>query len=160
MKREVCCPRFHPKKWDGKTFHWRSKSFLKTTIPTFFHIPFPPMIGWRLTKMCKLAEESKKVSSNKENVLVLFTDPTPFRSEIYLSVTGKVSGGKMAHISGKFFAKVFEGGYNSIPKHIKTMNELLAKKKKKAKNYYIHYAYCPKCAKKYSHNYMVVFAEL
>lgn len=160
MKKGECCPRFHPKKWDKKTFNWKSKPFLKESIPAFFHIPFPPMIGKKVTKMFALAEKAKKISLNKEKVLVLFTDPTPFKSEIYFSVTGKVPGGKIAHISGKFFSMVFDGPYNSIPKHIKKMNEFLAKKKKKPKKYYVHYAYCPKCAKETGHNYMILFAEV
>lgn len=33
--------------------------FIKETMPTLFHIPFPPMIGSKMTKMWKLAENSK-----------------------------------------------------------------------------------------------------
>ena len=48
----------------------------------------------------------------------------------------------------------------TIPKYIKEMETRLASENKKAKDYYIHYAYCPKCAKKFGHNYMVLFAEV
>jgi len=27
-----------------------------------------------------------------------------------------------------------------------------------AKDYYVHYAYCPRCAEKFGHNYMSIFA--
>lgn len=43
--KNECCPEFNPKKWDEKTFDWNNKQFVKETIPTLFHIPFPPMIG-------------------------------------------------------------------------------------------------------------------
>lgn len=33
-------------------------------------------------------------------------------------------------------------------------------KKQFAKKYYVHYAYCPKCEKKFGHNYMILFAEV
>ncbi|MBN2395742.1 MAG: hypothetical protein JXC36_04675 [Candidatus Atribacteria bacterium] len=36
-----CCPEFNPEKWDKKTFNWEDKQFIKETIPTFFHMPFP-----------------------------------------------------------------------------------------------------------------------
>jgi hypothetical protein len=62
-------------------------------------------------------------------------------------------------ISGTFISKVFSGPYNAIPKFIKQMNEYLATQGKKAKDYYVHYAYCPKCAKKYGDNYMILFAQ-
>lgn len=159
MEKE-CCPKFNPGKWDGKSFLWKNKRFIMESIPTLFHIPFPPMIGKKITKMMNLADGARKIGSKKDEVLILFRDPSAFRSEIYLSVTGKVSGANNTSISGTFAAKVFDGGYNDIPKFIKQMNEYLAKKGKTAKDYYIHYAYCPKCAKKYGANYMILFAKI
>ena len=155
-----CCPEFHTEKWDEKTFNWNNKPFIKAAIPTLFHIPFPPMIGKKVTKMMKMAEDSNKLSENMEDVLLLFTDPTPFKSEIYLSVTGNVPNADNITISGTLMAKVFEGEYNAIPKFIKQMDAYLSKQEKIAKKYYVHYAYCPKCAKEHGHNYMVLFAEV
>ena len=158
-----CCPKFIPKKWDKKTFVWKNKPFIKDSIPTLFHIPFPPMIGKKITRMMTLAEKSKKISSKKDEVLVLFRDPNAFRSEIYISVTGKVPNANNVKISGTFIARVYDGPYNAVPKFIKQMNEYLEKKKKKIpknSDYVIHYAYCPKCEKKYGHNYMILFAKI
>ena len=95
-----------------------------------------------------------------EEVLILFHDPSAFRSEIYFSVTGNVPEANNIKISGTFISKVFAGSYNAIPKFIKQMNEYLAKKGKTAKDYYVHYAYCPKCVKKYGSNCVILFAEI
>ena len=159
LQNNECCPKFNPERWDKKEFNWENKHFIKESIPTLFHIPFPPMIGKKITKMWKMAEESKAIISEKENILVLFTDPHAFKSEIYLSVAGDVPGIENIKISGLFISKVFDGPYNAIPKYVKQMDEYLASKEKKAKKYYVHYAYCPKCAKKFSHNHMILFAE-
>ena len=97
---EECCPRFNPKKWDKKTFVWKNKNFIKETVPTLFHIPFPPLIGKKITKMINLANESKKIYSKKDEVLILFNDPSAFKSEIFLSVTGKVANANNTLISG------------------------------------------------------------
>lgn len=156
MEKE-CCPKFDPKKWDGKIFKWKDKQFIKESMPTFFHIPFPPMIGSKMTKIWNLANNAKKISSKKDETLILFYDPHAFKSEIYLSVTGKVPNAKNVTISGKFYSRVFDGAYQDVPKFIKQMEEKLGKKKRK---YYVHYAYCPKCAKKYGNNYMIIFAEI
>ncbi|MDD5012594.1 MAG: hypothetical protein PHQ66_03045 [Candidatus Nanoarchaeia archaeon] len=160
MEDNECCPKFNPEKWDGKTHNWEDKPFIKESIPQLFHIPFPPMIGAKITKLMRLAEESNKLLPNKEDTLILFYDPSAFRSEIYMSVLDEVPNAKNVKLSGTFISKVFEGGYNAIPKFIKQMNEFLAGKDKKAKKYYIHYAYCPKCAKKAGHNYILLFAEI
>lgn len=96
----------------------------------------------------------------KEDTLILFRDPTPFKGEIYISVEKDVPTENNVVISGSFVSRVFDGGYNAIPKFVKIMDEYLTKIGKKAKDYYIHYAYCPKCAKKFGHNYMILFAEI
>lgn len=157
---QCCCPQFNVEKWDKKTFNWSNKQFIKESIPTLFHIPFPPMIGKKITKMWKLAEGIQATDQNKEDTLVLFTDPSPFKSEIYLSVTKNIPNANNISISGAFVSRVFDGSYNAIPKLIKQMNEYLGEIGKKARNYYVHYAYCPKCAKKFGHNYMILFAEV
>ncbi len=159
-ENKECCPKFNPEKWDQKIFNWDNKKFIKETIPTFFHIPFPPMIGKKITKMWKMIEDAKKVEPNKEDVLVLFRDPSAFKSEIYISVADNIENANNVNISGIFIAKVYDGWYNDIPKFIKQLDEYLNTIEKKAKDYYVHYAYCPKCAKKYGNNYMIIFAQI
>lgn len=155
-----CCPKFDPNKWDEKALNWDKKRFIKESIPTLFHIPFPPMIGKKITKMYKLAEEAGAIEADKKEVLVLFNDPSLFKSNIFFSVTKEVPKANNTQITGNFVGKVFDGAYNAIPKFIKKIDEYLGKSGKKAKDYYVHYAYCPGCAKKYGHNYMVLFAEV
>lgn len=155
-----CCPEFDPSIWDRKIFEWDNKIFIKDSLPTFFHIPFPPMIGKKITRMWKAVEESGAAAPNKKDTLILFHDPSAFKSEIYISIEKDVPTERNVTISGNFMSRVFDGGYNAIPKFIKIMDEYLAETGKKAKDYYIHYAYCPSCAKKFGHNYMILFAEI
>ncbi len=155
-----CCPEFDPKRWDDKTHNWDSKHFIKESIPLLFHIPFPPMIKKKIMKMWRIAEESKKTPPKKEDILVLFSDPHPFKSELYFSVTDPIRDANNAAFSGIFKSKVFDGPYNAIPRFIKEMDKHLASQENKAKKYYVHYAYCPKCAKDSGHNYMILFAEI
>lgn len=160
---QECCPEFKPGKWDKKSFNWEEKQFIKESIPTFFHIPFPPMIGKKITRMMNLATSADKIDSKKDEVLVLFQDPGVFRSNVYISVTGAVPGANNAKIPGNFIARVYDGPYNAVPKFIKDMNMFLETEGKKIPRddeYYIHYAYCPKCAKKYGHQYMILFARI
>lgn len=159
-QNQECCPKFEATKWDKKTFSWDNKPFIKESIPTFFHIPFPSMIGRRMKKMCDLADKAQANVTDLTDALVLFHDPSSFKSEIFYSVTQKVEGANNTGISGDFIAGVFDGPYNSVPKHIKEMDKRLANENQKAKDYYIHYAYCPKCARKFGHNYMILFAQM
>jgi hypothetical protein len=157
---QECCPEFNPEKWDKKSFTWDNRKFIKDSIPTLFHIPLPSMIGKRITRMWKSIETSGSASPDKTDTLVLFHDPSAFRSDILISVEKDVTGENNVAISGEFASRVFDGAYNAIPRFIGTMEKYLSENRKKAKDYYVHYAYCPKCAQKYGHNYMILFAEL
>ncbi len=157
-QNQECCPEFETEKWDKKTFNWENKLFLKETMSTFFHIPFPPTIGKKVMKMHSLATQSKATIPDRKEALILFRDPSAFKSEIYYAVTREVNEANNTALSGSFAAMVFDGPYNSVPKYLKEMDKYLKETGQTAKDYYIHYAYCPKCAKESGHNYMILFA--
>ena len=157
---QECCPVFDVEKWDDKTLTWDQKLFIKESIPTLFHMPFPPMITKKMKLMCDLVERADADLPDITDALVLFHDPSAFRSEIFYSVSKEVTGANNTNISGTFEARVFDGPYNAIPKYIREMNKSLSEKNLKALDYYVHYAYCPECAKKFGHNYMILFASI
>ena len=160
ITNQECCPEFDTAKWDKKRFTWDNKPFIKESIPTLFHMPFPRMIGNKMKKMMKLADKAKANIPDLTEALILFRDPSAFKSEIYYSVTHEVEDANNTSLTGEYIAGVFDGPYNSIPKYIKEMESRLDNEGEEAKDYYIHYAYCPGCAKKFGHNYMILFAEV
>ncbi len=156
-QNQECCPPFDPVPWDGKTHIWQDKLFIKDTIPQLFHMPLPSMVGkvitrlWDAAKNCGAAPEMK-------DFLVLTCDPSPWKSEFFMAVTKEVPGADNVKMSGTFVSKVFDGPFNHVPKWIKEMDEYLSQQNKKAKKYFFYFTSCPKCAKKYGHNYVVTFA--
>jgi len=66
LHNKECCPKFNQEKWDEKTFDWDHKQFIKESVPTFFHIPLPPLIAKKIKNMMKMAEGSKKLESTKK----------------------------------------------------------------------------------------------
>jgi hypothetical protein len=155
---QECCPKFDVEKWDKKTFNWENKLFLKEEMSTFFHIPFPPAIGKKVMKMHSSAQQSEATIPDRSDALILFRDPSAFRSEIYYAVTKEVTGANNTSLSGSYVARVFDGPYNSVPKYLKEMDKFLKERQQTARDYMIHYAYCPKCSKESGHNYMILFA--
>ncbi len=85
QKDKECCPEFHPERWDKKLHTWDKKKFIKDSLPTLFHIPFPPMIDKKITKMWTVVENSGAAAPDKEDSLILFHNPSAFRSDIYIS---------------------------------------------------------------------------
>lgn len=159
MNEAECCPEFDPQKWDLKTFDWDKLPFIKESIPTFFHMPFPPMIGKKMTKMMKVVEEAK-VELPLQDWLVLFHDPHAFKSEILMQVKNPIDGANNVNLTGTFMAKVFDGPFSAIRRFFKEFDAYIEGEGKKAKDYYVHYATCPKCAKERGHNFMIFFAEI
>ncbi len=157
---QECCPKFDVQKWDKKTFNWKDKLFIKETIPTLFHIPFPPTIGKKITKMHQMAIKADAAIPDKTDALIMFHDPSAFKSEIYYAVTKEPEGTNNTKLTGTFEAGVFDGSYNAVPRFMKEMDVYLKEKGQTAKDYYVHYAYCPKCARKNGHNYMILFAQV
>jgi hypothetical protein len=159
IKETGCCPEFNPDDWDDKNFEWKDKLFIKDSIPEFLHLPLPFMFGKAMTRLHKKAEKAGAMPETKD-FLCLAYDPSPWKGEFYMAVTREVPDAENVRISGEFITRVFDGPYNAVPKWIKIMDTLLQGKGLKAKKYYFYYTTCPKCAKVYGHNFVVVFAEI
>lgn len=157
QESEICCPQFDPSVWDGKTHNWDKKLFIMDSVFQILHIPVN--MGAVVMRMMKKIEAAKATPENKD-FLMLAYDPSPWKSELYMTVTKEVPGGKMTTLSGTFVSKVFDGPYQMVPKWIAEMDDYLQDRGLKPLKYYFHYAYCPKCAKKYGHNYCTAFAQV
>jgi hypothetical protein len=156
--KEHCCPQLDTARWNEKTHVWKDKPFIKGSIPALFHMPWPPMVGKLVGKLWKMAQDAGADPELKDFLLLAY-DPTPFKSEFYMSVTKEIPGAENVKLSGTFISKVFDGPYNVVPKWIKEFDEYLRSQGKTAKKYYFYFCYCPKCAKAYGHNYCVAFAK-
>jgi hypothetical protein len=164
MSKEVadsdpCCPRFNPEPWDEKTHEWNGRLFIRDTITQIFHRPLPSSMKKTIGRMWKMAQDSK-ADPKIEDFLLLSYDPSPWRSELYMSVTKEVPTAENVRLSGTYITKVFDGPYNSPPKWIKEMERFVESKGKKAMRYLFYFTTCPRCAKVYGHNYAVVFAQV
>mgnify|MGYP000978047418 CR=1 FL=1 len=156
-QNDLCCPKFNPTPWDGKTHVWKDKLFLKDCVKQIMHIPLN--MGKVITRMWQQVDQAK-AGPKTEDFLILAHDPSPWKSELFMTVTKDILGADIVKFNGTFITKVFEGPYQDVPKWLSQMDRFLANKNQKSLKYYIHYAYCPKCAQKYGHNYSIVFAQI
>jgi hypothetical protein len=95
-----------------------------------------------------------------EDFLILSAENSPWKSEQYIPVTKDVEGMNNVKLSGKFLTKVFEGSYKDAKNWNKEMQNFVKSKDKEVKKMYFYYTTCPKCAKAYGKNYVVLFAEV
>ena len=154
-----CCPKFDPEPWNEKEFTWKDKLFVKDTMMQFMHMPLPGAFGKTVERMWKKIEDAE-ANPDIKDFIMLSTESSPWRGEVYINATKEVPNAENIKISGTFITKVFDGPYNAVPKWIKEMAQYVAQKGKTIKKFYFYYTTCPKCVKTYGHNYVVAFAEV
>lgn len=155
----VCCPPFDPTPWDQKTLEWTDKLFIKNILPQLFHLPIPGTIGRMVTQTWKHMEQAG-ATPEQSQYLWICHDPSPWKSEHYFHVTKEVPGFEHARLSGTYMTKVFEGPFSSIPKWIKEMEQYIAQSGHHIQKLYFYFTTCPKCAKKYGKNHVVLIAQV
>lgn len=150
-----CCMRFNPEFWDEKERIWQNKLFLKDRVKSVFRIPLN--FG---QVMVRNMEKIKLADALDSEPLVLSDENSLWGADVYIAVNKEVPGADMVKISGTFLSKVFEGPFQNIGKWMKEMEAFVKSKGKEAKKTYFFYTTCPKCAKFYGKNYIVILAQI
>lgn len=150
-----CCPEGYPEAWDEKEISWQDKLFVKGRVRSVLHIPLN--FGSVLKKNVALIEAAGALP---EEMLVVSDENSLWGADMYIAVTKDVPSAQMARLSGTFLTKVFEGPYKQIPTWIEEMRGYVGSHGKELKHMYFLYKTCPKCAKKYGKNYVVLLAQV
>lgn len=160
-KEGECCPKFDPGPFQEKGHVWKDRKFIKDSIPQIMHMPIPGLnlFGKAVGRMWKKVEDAG-AGTDMEDFLMLAYDPSPWKSELYINTTKEVPDAENVTISGTFLSKVYDGPYKDVPKWFEDMKAYLKEKGKEGKKFYVYYTTCPKCAEKYGHNYVVMFAQV
>jgi len=152
---DVCCPRFHPELWDEQEITWMNKKFVKDRVRSFLHVPLN--FGSVMIRNMGLIEAA---DAKPEEVIVLADENSLWGADVYIDVAKDVPNARMATISGTFLTKVFEGPYKNIKTWIGEMTDYVKSQGQEVKKFYFYYTTCPKCAKKYGKNYVVLLAQV
>ncbi|MDD2731104.1 MAG: hypothetical protein PHW33_03205 [Candidatus Portnoybacteria bacterium] len=155
IKLTGCCEPFNPEPWQDKEIVWENKIFVKDHVTSFLHIPLN--FGGKVVKNLKLIEAANAKSPYQ---LMLTDEKSLWGCDIYIDVSKQVPGAQMAVLSGIFLTKVFEGPYQKAGQWAEEMKVYVKGKNKELKKIYFSYTTCPKCAKAYGKNYVVLFAQV
>lgn len=152
---DICCQPFDPDFWDDKLIQWEEKQFVKDRVRSFFRIPLN--YGSVITRNAALITAADAMP---DNPVVLMDENSLFGADMYIEVTRQLPEARMVSISGVFLTKVFEGPFKNMGSWIKEMKSYVSGKEKELVKLYFYYTTCPKCAKKYGKNYVVLFAQI
>ncbi|MBN2209920.1 MAG: hypothetical protein JW709_00860 [Sedimentisphaerales bacterium] len=155
MNTEICCPKFDPAPWDEKTHVWSQKKFIKDKVFTLFYMPMN--FG---AVMKKLAAKAANAAGEIPDGLCLSDHTSKWNMDVYLAVDKDISDAQNVTLSGQFFTKVYEGPYKNTGKWCRDFEALAKSKGLNIAKWYMWYTTCPKCAKKYGKNYVVIVAKM
>jgi len=152
---QECCPKFDPEPWDGKELTWTDRPFVRDHVRCFLHIP----LGFAGVMTRNLAAiEAAGVADPQ--MVVLARNCSLWGMDLLLGTIGDVPGASMTRLSGTFLAKVFEGPYSREGQWRREMDALVKARGRTAHEVLAYYTTCPKCAKKYGKNYVVLLAKI
>ncbi len=155
IKQTGCCPRFEPEKWDNKEIKFENKLFVEDVVRSFLHIPLN--FGAVMTRNM---ERIRQAGALVPAQITLCDEKSLWGSVLYIEAAKDIPDARMTRISGTYLCKVFEGPYKNIGQWVKQMHAFVESKAKQAKKLYFYYTTCPKCAKIYGKNYVVILAQI
>jgi hypothetical protein len=154
MNPQECCPKFDPAPWDGKTIEWNNKRFVKDKVFTLFHVPvnFGSVVK-------RVMGQIEAAGANALDGMGLSDHTSKWNMDFYVAVDKEVPGADNTTISGSFLSKVYEGPFQDTGKWCKDFETLAASRNLRVEKWYMWYTTCPKCAKKYGKNYVVILGK-
>ena len=150
-----CCPKFDPQKWNEKILEWKNKRFIKDKVFTFFYMPLN--FGSVITRLLGKVEQA---NGKALDWLCLSDHTSKWKMDFYLAVDKEIPHAENVILNGKFLSKVYEGNFKETGQWCKDFEAYAQSKKLNFKKMYMWYTTCPKCAKKYGKNYVVIIAEI
>lgn len=150
-----CCPKFEPGPWDDKLVTWEGKQFLKDRVRSFLHIP----LNFGAVMKRSMATIAA-AGAAPEEMVVLSDENSLWGADVYVAISKDIPGARTSRLSGTFLTKVFEGPYQNLRKWIEEMKFFVKGKGKALQKMFFFYTTCPKCAKKYGKNYVVILAQV
>ena len=113
--------------------------------------------GYVMTKLIKRFDE---VGVEVPDYLCLSDHTSRWKMDIYLETDRIIPGLNNTELTGKYFSKVYEGPFKNTGEWCKDYKEAAVSKGLTIKKWYMWYTVCPKCAKKYGKNYVVIIGEI
>jgi hypothetical protein len=150
-----CCPPFDPAPYQDREVTFHDAPFVKEHVLCLWHVPIG--MGRAVTRALAAIDAA---DARPEVALMLSEDASPWGSDLYIAVTKPVPGATMASLSGTFLTRVYEGPYSRAPEWAADMAREVAARGRTLERLYFGYTTCPRCAKAYGKNYVVLFARV
>lgn len=151
-----CCPRFKPEYWDGKEFGFEGLRFVRVLTRSFFYMPLDMGSVMRRTQ----AAVSAAGAGFEDRYFMLSKEESLWKASHRLMVSKDVPGFENVSVGGTWYAKAYEGPFSQTGIWYRDMQAVMGEKGAPGAEILAFYTTCPKCAKAYGKNYVVLFGKL
>jgi hypothetical protein len=110
--------------------------------------------------MRKLDRKVRDAGAGIIDNLCLSDHTSKWNMDVYLAVNKNIPDANNVLLSGKFLSKVYEGPFKDTKKWCDDFEAYAKEQGYEIKKWFMWYTTCPKCAKKYGKNYVVIIAEI
>ncbi|MDH3270218.1 MAG: hypothetical protein OEN56_02725 [Gemmatimonadota bacterium] len=150
-----CCARLDVEAWDETEHVWDRKPFVKDRVRKLFHVPLN--FG---TVVERDHQKIEAVEGYPREPFTLADERSRWSTDLYFTTDREIPDATMEHLSGTFVSKVFEGPYGDAGKWMEAMKAWVRARGQEPEHIYFYYATCPKCAKQFGKNHVVLFAKV
>ncbi|MFC6236320.1 hydrolase [Longivirga aurantiaca] len=151
-----CCAVPNVDDWDGRTIDLHQQ-FIRMHTRSLFHIP---LTMGRVMKALDEAATRAGAQMPGEHAMVLSRDLSPWRAEQLFAVSAPVEGADNVVLDGTFASRAFEGPYSQAPTWRDGLVQYAASLGRDVAEVYFFYTTCPKCARHYGSNFVIVLGRL
>jgi len=155
MNKDECCPKFDPIPWDGKIVEWNEKRFVKDKVCTLFYMP----INFGMV-VKRIMNKVEAVGGGCPDWLALSDHTSMWNMDLYVEVDRMIPNAINTNFTGKFISKVYEGNFKETGKWMDDFKSFAKAEGVTIGKTYMWYTTCPKCAKKYGKNYVVIIGKI
>lgn len=151
-----CCAVPNMDDWDGRTIDLHQR-FIRMHTRSLFHVP---LTMGRVMKALDDAATRAGARMPDESAMLLSRDLSPWRAEQLYAVSAPVAGVDNVVLEGTFASRVFEGPYSQASAWRDSLVEYAESMGRDVAEVYFFYTTCPKCARHYGRNLVIVLGRL
>ena len=150
-----CCPPFDPTTRDDQIIEWHNKLFIKDKV--FCILNMPANFGKVMTR---IMSKANKHGATVPDAMCLSDHASAWKMNVFVAVDKKIPDLKTVKITGKFYYRVYEGDFRKTGEWISDFKKTSSEKHFSTGKMYMWYTTCPKCAKTYGKNYVVILSKI
>ena len=109
--------------------------------------------------MKKLDRKMREAGASIPDNLGLSDHTSKWNMDMYLAVDKEIPDADNVTLSGRFLSKVYEGPFKNTKKWSDDFEAYAKGQGYEIKKWFMWYTTCPKCAKKYGKNYVVIISR-